>query len=272
MLNRESIGYKIATFKRREDVGKHRDATLMRRSRITAAFALALLAAPAGASTQTLYDGALGSTPDAQGWIYARFPLINARATQSVDIGITILDTTPAMSDMAGYFYTRRSPAQPLDRTMGFRLLFGLRIAKERHVSRDRAGFSLIVLSSDLKGVELGFWEDQIWAQAERPLFTRGESSRPFNTWAKMVSYALTIHGDTYTLSAGGNTILSGALKDYSSFRAPPLDFVYRQPNFIFFGDNTGSAAARVAIASITIESPTTARLPPGTTREGPAP
>jgi hypothetical protein len=243
----------------------------MRRSLITAAFALVLLAAPAGATTEILYDGALGSTPDAQGWVYASFPLTGAKATQSVEGATTLLDTTAAMRDMAGYFYTR-PPEQALDRSIGFRLVFNLRIAEEKHVNPNRAGFSLIVLASDLKGVELAFWEDQIWAQTDRPLFTKGEASRPFNTWAGLVSYALAIHDDTYTLSADGKPILSGALKDYSSFRTPPFDFVYRQPNFIFFGDNTGSAAARVAIASIRLETSASGSLPPGMTSGGPAP
>jgi hypothetical protein len=242
----------------------------MRRSLITAAFALALLAAPAGAATEILYDGALGSTPDAQGWVYASFPLTGAKATQSVEGALTILDTTPEMRDMAGYFYTR-PPEQPLDRSIGFRLVFNLRIAEERHANHNRAGFSLIVLASDLKGVELAFWEDQIWAQSDRPLFTRGEASRPFNTWSSEVRYALAIKGETYTLTAGGEPILSGPLKDYSAFDTPPFDFVYRQSNFIFFGDNTGSAAARVAIGSIRLETSASASLPKGTTRGDPA-
>jgi hypothetical protein len=234
----------------------------MRRSLVAAALALALLAAPAGATTDVLYDGTLGSTPDTQGWIYASFPLMGARATRTADGATTILDTTPTMRDLAGYFYTRRAPAPPMDRSEGFRLLFSLQIKEERHVSRNRAGFSLIVLSSDLKGVELGFWEDQIWAQSDRPLFTRGERSRHFNTSARMVDYALAIRGDSYALSAGGATILIGMLKDYSSFNTPPFDFVYRQPNFIFLGDNTGSAAARIALTSIKIESPAEIETP----------
>lgn len=230
---------------------------MKRRSLISSAAALALLASPSSATT-VLYDGTLRTAPDAQGWLYAMFPLRGARATQSVEGVTTILDTTAAVRDMAGYFSTRLLPIAALDRAQGFQLLFTLRILEERHISPNRAGFSLIVLSSDLKGVELGFWQDQIWAQSDRPLFTRGEGSRPFNTWSQSVDYALTIHGLTYTLSADGTPILSGALKDYSAFDTPPFDFVYRQPNFIFFGDNTGSAAARVAIGSIAIETPAT--------------
>ncbi|BAZ40806.1 putative Ig [Calothrix sp. NIES-4101] len=59
----------------------------------------------------------------------------------------------------------------------------------------DRAGFSVIVIGNDKKGIELGFWSDQIWAQndgAAEPdptksntlsntLFTQGEKV-DFNT------------------------------------------------------------------------------------------
>lgn len=238
---------------------------MIRRLLIPAALALAVFALPAGAIPNLLYDATLGSTPDAQGWIYAAFPLSNARAVQSHDGAATILDTTAAMRDMAGYFSTR-ALVPALDRKKGFRLMFALRILEEKHVNANRAGFSLIVLSSDLKGVELGFWQDQIWVQSDRPLFTRGESSRPFNTWSRMVEYTLAIQGLTYTLSAEGKPILSGPLKDYSAFNAPPFDFVYRQPNFLFFGDNTGSAAARVAIGSVSVEA--LVSVPPATTGE----
>jgi hypothetical protein len=248
----------------------------MRPAIIAAAFALGPLVAPAGAATETLYDGTLGSTPDAQGWMYASFPLMRARARQFMEDAGTVLDTTFAMSDRAGYVYRRLPPAPPLDRSMGFRLLFSLRIMEEKHASSHRAGFSLIALSNDLKGVELAFWKHEIWAQSDRPLFTKGEASAPFDAGSRRVGYVLTIRGDTYTLAAGGDMILKGMLKDYSSLDSPPFDFVYRQPNFLFFGDNTSSAAARVAIGSIEIEAasaPSSGGIPSGargaSTRQG---
>jgi hypothetical protein len=253
--NNRSIDDKTGVFKSREAPGKEQADHPMRPAFLAAAFVLAPLIAPAGAASETLYDETLGSTPDAQGWMYASFPLMSARATQSVEGASTVLDTTFAMSDMAGYVYRRLPPAPPLDRGIGFRLLFSLRIAKENHVSSHRAGFSLIALSNDLKGVELAFWKDEIWAQGDRPLFTKGETSGPFDAGSRRVGYALTIRGDTYTLAADGDTILRGTLKDYSSLNSPPFDFVYRQPNFLFFGDNTASAAARVVIGSIKIEA-----------------
>lgn len=244
----------------------------MRLTLIAAALAVGTFSAAASATTDTLYEGALGSTPDKQGWVYVSFPPSRTRATQSLVDSRTVLDTTAAKSDMAGYFYRRLPPASPLDRSVGFSLMFSLQILEEKHVNPNRAGFSLIVLSSDLKGVELAFWEDQIWAQSDRPLFVRGEGSRPFNTWSRMVDYTLAVQGDAYTLLANDEPILKGALKDYSVFATPPFDFVYRQPDFLFFGDNTGSAAARIAIAAIRVEAPARVVLPPRTTREGPAP
>jgi hypothetical protein len=249
-----NIDDKPRVFKSNEAPGKEQASNLMRWIILAAAFML-IPSVAAGATTKTLYDGTLGSTPDVQGWIYASFPLMRARATQFVVGASTVLDTTFAMSDMAGYVYRLLPPAPPLDRSIGFRLLFSLRIAKEKHASSHRAGFSLIVLSNDLKGVELGFWKNEIWAQGDRPLFTKSETSGPFDAGSKPVSYTLTIRGDAYTLAADGDPILSGMVKDYSSLNAPPFDFVYRQPNFLFFGDNTSSAAAQVVIHSIKIEA-----------------
>ncbi len=44
-----------------------------------------------------------------------------------------------------------------MDRTTGYTLSFDLQVGSESHVSNDRAGFSVIALSSDLQGIELGF-------------------------------------------------------------------------------------------------------------------
>ena len=41
-----------------------------------------------------------------------------------------------------------------------------LKLLSETHSTNDRAGLSLIVLSSDLRGIELGFWTNEIWAQS----------------------------------------------------------------------------------------------------------
>jgi len=52
-------------------------------------------------------------------------------------------------------------------------LSFTVQVVEEYHADSDkdgdgvgdRAGFSVIALSSDAQGIEVGFWKDQIWAQ-----------------------------------------------------------------------------------------------------------
>jgi len=163
-----------------------------------------------------------------------------------------------------GYFADPRAiPA--LDSTAGYALRFSVQVVAEYHADSDkdgdglgdRAGFSVIVLSSDAKGIELGFWEDQIWAQeqgaAEPPagtLFTHAESAR-FDTTGRMIAYTLAVRGDQYELSSDGVAILRGRLRDYTAFEGPVNP--YRTPNFIFLGDDTGSARAKIRLAYVAV-------------------
>ena len=110
----------------------------------------------------------------------------------------------------------------------------------------DRAGVSVIALSSDLMGVELGFWGDRIWAQSG-PSFTKAEEGL-FNTTSALTSYTLQFTGTTYSLTANGVPLLTGPLRNYSSFGAP-----YNIPNFIFFGDDTTSARGSFRTSRITL-------------------
>jgi hypothetical protein len=121
----------------------------------------------------------------------------------------------------------------------------------------DRAGFSVIALSSDTRGIELGFWMDQVWAQedgaAEPPggsLFTRAEHA-PLDTTSRLVAYTLAVRGDSYVLSADGGLVLSGRLRDYTRFEGPVNP--YRTPSFIFLGDDTGSARAQIRLAYVAL-------------------
>ena len=74
---------------------------------LLAALIVALLtwpSAPATAATTTLYDGALGGTPDTQGFLYLTDPLPpQSSASQSFANGATTL-TSLTNSDKAGYF------------------------------------------------------------------------------------------------------------------------------------------------------------------------
>ncbi len=215
-----------------------------------------------------LYDGAEGDgtqTPDEQDFNYLATsppfsfpPNLPDAAVQSATGGVTTLDTTGAEDDYAGY--TAKTSVMPaLDRTTGYTVTFTVQVVSEAHSSQDRAGFSIIVLSSDTRGIELRFWEDEIWSQhdgQDAPIFTR-DPGTTFDTTTQPVTYALAVKGNTYTLLADGRTILEGALRDYTSAEEllPGVN-PYVTPNLIFLGDNTTSAAAEIRLTSVTIAVP----------------
>lgn len=209
----------------------------------------------ANAATRALYDGALGGTPDTQGMLFQ-----GLGATQSAASGITTLDSSAANLAQAGYSPSIGSQVT-LERTQGYTLRFRVAIASETHAGSDRnadgiddrAGFSVIVLSSDLQGVELGFWPDRVWAQADEQdgagrLFTQAEHAALDTSLLR--DYQLTVRGDTYQLTSGATSILSGRLRNYSSFGFP-----YTQASFIFLGDDTTSARAVVRIGQVGVST-----------------
>jgi hypothetical protein len=113
----------------------------------------------------------------------------------------------------------------------------------------------VIAIGSDKKGIELGFWTDEIWAQQSNPLFTHSNTERNTFDTTTSNSYELSVLGDSYQLSANGSAILTGKVKDYSAFNhvgTLPYD-PYETPNFLFFGDNTTSANAEVELKSISV-------------------
>lgn len=177
-----------------------------------------------------------------------------------------------------------------LDRSKGFVLSFTAQLNSESPglVDRnldgktDRSGFSVIILGNDLKGIELGFRGDRIFAQEDgttqinpalepdntqanktRTLFTQGEFTTNVTTTSP-TEYDLGILGDIYTLYSSGVAILSGKVRDYTSFKPPTVNFgpfsvvppsPYQQKNLIFLGDNTSSAAANVTLSGVEIST-----------------
>ncbi|MEM7244825.1 MAG: hypothetical protein AAF533_05745 [Acidobacteriota bacterium] len=202
---------------------------------------------PAGvASATVLYDASLGSLPSDQGWIHGTNPLPGS-SSQSVVDGLYVLDSMADEDDHVGEFAKLgplRHPNLPrLERDPGFLVSWTLRVDAEEHSRDERAGFSVIVLAVDRMGVELAFWEDEIWAQTDEPLFEHGEGVA-FDTTAALVRYDLLVRFDTYTLHADGVPILIGPVKDYTAAVIEPVN-PYLISNFIFFGDDTTSARAR---------------------------
>ncbi|MEA5570965.1 hypothetical protein [Calothrix sp. UHCC 0171] len=232
--------------------------------------------APLVGTTTILYDGALGTLPQNQDLKYF------GSGVTTISGGVTTLNTSADFNFQAGfsnYLGTTNSSSFVLDRTTGYTISFSAKVTDEARTTTanknndgkdDRAGFSVIAISSDGKyGIELGFWKDRIWAQDDgttqknpslepdtapasnyRTLFTQAEGVS--YTTTSLVSYDLTVLGDTYTLFANGNAILSGKLRDYSAVPNGLLD-VYENPNFIFFGDNTPSARANIDLGKVAV-------------------
>lgn len=204
--------------------------------------------------TLVLYDATSGHIPSTQLMNFIDFP--PGVATPAYENAVTVLDTTTSGSETyAGWVSNAGSTSgfPLLDRVAGFHANFSVQVESEDHSNHNRAGFSLIILSNDTTGIELAFWEDEIWVQndeATGELFTHGEAVS-FDTTAGLISYQLTSINDTYTLTANGLTILSGPLRDYNKFEGFPDP--YQTPNFLFIGDNTTSAQARIRLGSVSV-------------------
>lgn len=211
-----------------------------------------LLCLPVTARAQTiLYNETLGNLPADQGWfLYLTISPLNASQSYIPGQGTQLVTINSAS---AGYFNknpltgTLVNPAFPtLNRATGFRITWDLLISSETHASPDRAGFSIIALASDNRGIELGFWNNEIWAQNDSPLFTHGEGVS-FSTLSRL-RYDLDILGSSYTLYANSAPILTGALRDYSSFGQP-----YTNTSFLFLGDDTSSANADITLGRVSL-------------------
>lgn len=238
-------------------------------TRLTAIAALLLAAAGARAEI-VLFDGALNTVPSSQGWIYLTNPLFGGvDSTQVASGGKTRLTSSVDRTEQAGYF-SKLSPFTPhplvgtLDRGAGFDLRFDLQLLNEVHDANDRngdtlddrGGFSVIAITSDLMGIELSFWNNQVWAYGYQDLgggifdFVHAESSAGFNPTSAKRRYDLQVHGNNYNLLADGVWILTGALRNYSA-----AGLVYDDANFLFFGDDTSKAGAQSDLYFISLNA-----------------
>ena len=216
------------------------------------AASLCLACGNASVAGIVLYDDSVSQLPQDQAWlIYGA----NGSTSQIVVPGTGVrLTTSEAVA--AGYsnkdaLGVLKNPGFPtLDRHQGFTLDFELQIHSESHSSGDRAGFSAIALGSDGMGIELGFWEGQVWAQSASPLFTKAETAL-FDTTAAEVEWSLSILGSSYSLFGDSSLVLSGSLRDYSAIGIPP----YTGSNFLFLGDNTSSASADFTLGSVRLSA-----------------
>ncbi len=208
-------------------------------------------------SAQTLYDGALRTLPAEQGWAFLAFP---GGTAQTLADDAVCLETSGSALEQAGY---GRSTPIALDRSAGVTVLFTARVDQESHGGPDRAGFSVIVLGHDQRGIELGFWTNAVFAQSDLPLFTHAEDV-VFDTRTAFVEYALTLGRDRYQLRANGAPILEGPARDYTAFSGS-ID-PYETPDFVFLGDDTTSARAVVWIRRVVLVPAPVLRISAGGT------
>jgi hypothetical protein len=267
----------VETLWERRMTGKYLGAS------IASGLILLAFAASAGAQTINLYQGTSGGTPQSQTWLtYQYNPLATAPSTSSTGgpTGQTTFDTTsdsnttpdPDDNEEGGWSNYSYNPITSsssivnlmfpaLNPTSGFSVSWDLAVTSESNTSTNRAGFDVIVLGSDKKGVELGYWGSDVWAQEyvsgtgfeRNPLQDSNiQNDDVFDTGPSLIDYVLTIQGGNYTLTANGSTILTGATQDYTGSAMLP----YTLPNFVFIGDDTSEAAANVTFTSLAVTVP----------------
>jgi hypothetical protein len=269
LSNASVSGDRTVRFQLTDDTGAI--GTASKTISLTAVNDAPVIAAPG--TSVTLFNGT-NNTPNSQGFVYQSLPNLPLAAVQS---GNT-LNTSGLIQDYVGYI-SKPELMPNLDRTTGYSIKFAVQVNAENHSdpgaekngdgNADRAGFSVTVLGNDKKGIELGFWENRIWAQndgtAEPPtgtLFTQGEGAT-FDTKTKSVNYEIRVLDNTYRLFADGTQILTGTLRDYSSFVAPAFlpSNPYQTPNFLFLGDNTPTSSANFTLGAVSVTTGSTTPL-----------
>ncbi len=215
---------------------------------------IAVVLSPASSGALVvLYDGA--GLPASQPWL--NFVGVGGVFQQtSVPAGVNLQTDLAVSAGYSNYLLPNlpKNAAFPtLNPNLGFELAFTLAVNVENHTSNDRAGFSAIILGNDRRGIELGFWTNEIWAQSSNPLFQHAEGVAIDTTVRR--DYRIQIANNSYTLFEGANTLLTGSVRDYTAFNS----FPYTQSNFLFLGDNTTRGAADITLGRVTLQSDLTA-------------
>lgn len=223
------------------------------------------------AETDILYVPQGAATPADQGFGFIVNPPFGAQTTLVGSPTGATLTTTAATSESAGFFTHNpfsgaviHPGSRSLDRATGFGVRFDLAVTAESHVTMNRAGFSVIVITSDRRGIEIGFWTDEIWAYDDdrdgaAKLFTHAEGvAQSAVAVAAVRRHDLVVLGDRYVLSVDGARVLGGRLRDYTAFNGPVFPIFgeldpYEVPNLLFFGDDTSSASSRSILGAVSV-------------------
>ena len=239
---------------------------------------------PAKALSVNLYNGS--GKPEDQGWLdrgaiqSSGVPLLPIPTGTDDPNGIFIDTRIENESSGNGYFgYSNYNPAvslsspinsafPTLDRNEGYSIFFNVKVNPIVDTgSNNRAAFSVIAISSDRKGIDIGFdIDNEIFAQNDGVTdgalvgFTSGETTT-FNIGTNINNYELRVKDDEYQLFANNNStpILSAMLRDYDYDEAnsnPPLTFdPYETPNFLFFGDSTDQASGTFTLGAVSVST-----------------
>jgi hypothetical protein len=205
-----------------------------------------------------LYDGSLGTAPTTQtpSLLFFNIP------------GGASLTTGPTSATLNTTFnngiYSGLSMISPvtLDPAVGYTVRVDAKILSSTFTKDSRAGFSIIAIGSDKRGVEIGFHTNEIYAlkytAVPSPDLVRDEVVS-FDTTSAITKYELSVSGTTFTLRADGTSIMTGPTKDYAPF-AGAID-PYETDNFLWFGDNTTSASGSTEFSrlEVIVPEPTTA-------------
>jgi hypothetical protein len=246
---------------------------------ITIGITLLLTANKSMAGTLTLYDGTSGVTPNqynsASPWLTFASPNGGTQTVNSSN-NSTTLDSNSANGIYAGYSNYNatinpltssvitpttlvNSSFPTLDRNAGYQLTFTVKINSQTNDGTNganRAGFSVIALSSDKQGIEIGFRNSDIFVQNNSSFNGGGEQVTGLSSLlGSLTTYNLNISGNNYTLSSGVTNLLSGALRNYTSATGFGSD-IYKTSNLIFLGDDTTSARASIDLANVSIATP----------------
>ncbi|NET48508.1 MAG: hypothetical protein F6K09_07215, partial [Merismopedia sp. SIO2A8] len=147
-----------------------------------------------------------------------------------------------------------------LDADIGYSLSFEVAINTEASSSSDRAGFSVLVVSSDgQRAIELGFNSTGIFAQSQN-LTAENRFTPSGFAMSDFVTYNLRVVGSGYELFANGSRVVAGLLQQPYNFDPnssdPSLPFnPYTTPNFIFLGDNTDQSSATFTLGDVSVQT-----------------
>ncbi len=225
-----------------------------------------------------LYDATLNGgnqTPDLQGFdIYKKDINVNPLYAPSAADGLFTLKTYGGSGKAEDYSFGYQTHNKLTDQVIhplmegttldryqpgGFSLFFRLRIADEYSwPNQNRAGFSVLLISSDLHGIQLNFWEDKVWVFNSN----NGQVAQSYttNTTSALKDYELNFEGDIYRLFINGTQRLTGSIYDFAVTN-PESQTTY--PNNILFGDITKLGYSTTQIVYFAIEGETREQVVP---------